>query len=52
MMRNFVNIRENNWSSALPVIAAAMNAAHHDSIHISSYQAVTGAPYIQVNCMV
>ena len=27
MMRNFVNKRQNNWSGALPAIAAPMNVA-------------------------
>jgi len=45
MMRNFVNRRQNNWSSALPAIAAAMNGAPHDSLHISPYQALYGRPW-------
>jgi len=35
MMRNFVNKRQNNWSPALPPIAAAMNGAPHDFLHTS-----------------
>jgi len=45
MMRNFVNKRQNNWSPALPDIAAAMNGAPHDSLHISPYQALYGSPW-------
>ena len=35
MIRNFVNKRQNNWSSDLPAIAAAMNGAPHHSLHIT-----------------
>jgi len=45
MIRNFVNKRQNNWSPALPAIAAAMNGAPHDSLHISPYQALYGRPW-------
>ena len=44
MMRNFVNTRQNNWSGALPAIAAAMNGASHESLGISPYQALHGRP--------
>ena len=44
MMRNFVNKRQNNWSSALPAIAAAMNGAPHESLGILPYQALYGRP--------
>ena len=37
MMWNFVNKRQNNWSGALPAIAAAMNGAPHESLGISPY---------------
>jgi len=37
LMRNFVNPRLNNCSAALPVIAAAMNGAPHESLGISQY---------------
>ena len=42
MMRNCVNKRQNNWSDALPTIAAAMNGAPHESLGISPYQALYG----------
>ena len=45
MMRNFVNKRQNNWSEALPAIAAAMNGASHESLGISPYQALYGRPW-------
>jgi len=45
MMRNFVNKRQNNWSGALPAIAAAMNGAPHESLGISPYQALYGRPW-------
>jgi len=32
LMRNFVNPRQNNWSGALPDIAAALNGAPHGSL--------------------
>jgi len=45
-MRNFVNPRQNNWSSALPAVAAAMNlnATPHESLGISPYPALSGCP--------
>ena len=45
LMRNFVNPRQNNWSSALPAIAAAMNSAPHESLGISPYDALYGPPW-------
>ena len=42
MMRNFVNKKQNNWSGALPAIAAAMNGAPHESLGISPYKALYG----------
>ena len=42
LMRNFVNPRQNNWSGALPAIAAAMNATPHESLGISPYHALYG----------
>ena len=42
IMRNFVNKRQNNWSGALPAIAAAMNGAPHKCLGILSYQALYG----------
>ena len=42
MMNNFVNQSQNNWSGALPAIAAAMNGAPHESLGISPYQALYG----------
>ena len=44
MMNNFVNQSQNNWSGALPAIAAAMNGAPHESLGISPYQALYGRP--------
>jgi len=45
LMRNFVNPRPNNWSGALPAIAAAMNGAPNESLGISSYHALYGRPW-------
>ena len=45
MLRNFVNKRQNNWSEALPAIAAAINGAPHESLGISPYQALYGRPW-------
>ena len=47
LMRNFVNPRQNNWSSALPAVAAAMNlnVAPHESLGISPYAALSGRPW-------
>jgi len=42
LMPNFVNLRQNNWSGALPAIAAAMNGAPHESLGISPYHALYG----------
>jgi len=39
-MRNVINPRQNNWSSALPAIAAAMNGTPNESLGISPYQAL------------
>jgi len=44
-MRNFGNPRQNNWSGALPAIAAAMNGAPHESLGISPYHALYGRPW-------
>jgi len=44
-MKNFVNPRQNNWSGALPAIAAAMNGAPHESLGISPYHALYGRPW-------
>jgi len=44
-MRNFGNTRQNNWSGALPVIAAAMNSAPHRSLGISPYHALYARPW-------
>jgi len=43
LMRNFVDFRQNNWSSALPAIAAAMNGAPHESLGISPYHDLSSA---------
>jgi len=45
LMRNFVNPRQNNWSSSLPAIAAAMNGAPHESPGIWPYHALYGCPW-------
>jgi len=45
LMRNFVDHRQNNWSGALPAIAAAMNGASHQSLGISPYHALHGRPW-------
>ena len=44
MMRNFVNKSQNNWSGALPDIAAAMNEAP-EFLCISPYQALYRRPW-------
>jgi len=44
-MRNFVNPRQNNWSGALPAIAACMNSAPHGSLGISPCHALYGRPW-------
>jgi len=44
-MRNFVNPRQNNWSGALPAIAAAINGASHASLGISPYHTLYGRPW-------
>jgi len=46
-MRNFINPRQNNCSSALPAIAAAMNlnGAPHESLGISQYIALYRRPW-------
>ena len=44
LMRNYINPRQNHWSSALPVIAAAINGAPHEALGISPYQALYGCP--------
>jgi len=43
-MRNFFNPRQNNWSGALPAIAAAMNGALRESLAIWPYHALYGRP--------
>ena len=45
LMRNFVNPRQHNWSSALPAIAAAVNGAPHESLGISPYHTLYGRPW-------
>ena len=44
LMRNFVNPRQNNWSGALPAIAAALNGAPDESLGISPYHAHMDTP--------
>jgi len=45
LIRNFVNPKQNNWSGALPAIAAAMYAVPHKSLRISPYHALYGRPW-------
>ena len=45
MMRSFVNKGLNNWSGALPAIAAVMNGAPHESLSISPYHALYRRPW-------
>jgi len=45
LIRNFVNPRQNNWSGALPAIAAAINGSPHESLGISPYHALYGRPW-------
>ena len=42
LMRNLVNPRQNNWSGALPGIAAAMNGSPHEFLVISPYNGLYG----------
>ena len=49
LMRNFVNPRQNNWSGALPTIAAGMNRAPHESLGIWPYHALYGRPWKIIN---
>jgi len=45
LMRNFVNPKQNNWSGALPAIAAAMNGAPPESLGILPYHALYRRPW-------
>jgi len=45
LMRTLVNPRQNNWSGAVPAIAAAMNGARHESLAISPYHVLYGRPW-------
>jgi len=45
LMRDFVNPRHNNWSSAVPAIAADINGSTHESLGISPYHALYGRPW-------
>ena len=45
LMQNFVKPRQNNWSSILPAIAAAINGAPHESLGMSPYHALYGGSW-------
>ena len=44
-LRNVVNLRQTNWLTSLPEVAAYSNAGHSDTINMSPYQAVYGRDY-------
>jgi len=41
-MRNVTTLRQTNWLTSLPEVAAYSNAAHSDTINMSPYKAVYG----------
>ena len=44
-LRNVVNLRQINWLTSLPEVAAYSNAGHSDTINMSPYKAVYGRDY-------
>jgi len=44
-LRNITNLRQTNWPTFLPEVAAYSNAGHSDSINMSPYKAVYGRDY-------
>ena len=43
--RNVTNLRQTNWLTSLPEVAAYSNAGHSDTINMSPYRAVYGRDY-------
>jgi len=41
-LRNVTNLRQTNWLTSLPEVAAHFNAGHSDTINMSLYKAVYG----------
>ena len=39
-LRNVTNLRQTNWLTSLPEVAAYSKAGHSDTINMSSYKAV------------
>jgi len=44
-LRNITNLRQTNWLTSLPEVAACSNAGHSDTINMSRYKAVYGRDY-------
>jgi len=44
-LRNVTNLRQTNWLTSLPEVAAYSNAGHSDTINMSPYKAVYGRDY-------
>jgi len=44
-LRNVRNLRQTNWLTSLPEVAAYSNAGHSDTINLSPYKAVYGRDY-------
>jgi len=44
-LRNVTNLRQTNWLTTLPEVAAYSNAGHSDPINMSPYKAVYGRDY-------
>ena len=44
-LRNLVNLRQTNWLTSLPEVAAYSNAGHSDTINMSPYKAIYGRDY-------
>jgi len=44
-LRNVTNLRQTNWLTSLPEVAAYSNAGHSDTINMSPYIAVYGRDY-------
>jgi len=44
-LRNVTNLRQTNWLTSLPEVAAYSNAGHSDTIYMSPYKAVYGRNY-------
>jgi len=44
-LRNVTNLRQSNWVTPLPEVAAYSKAGHSDTINLSPYKAVYGRDY-------